>query len=200
MNGGQILVLNNHYFPIGVSSYRNVFSNLATGSQHALDIYYELDASGSVNFESIEYWNVVKSIDEWMDLPIRPYDNYIHTVSGPVRLPTVVICSEYKGIMHIKAKFPTKQNIWERDNRTCVYTGKKLTQEELSVDHVIPKSKGGEDTWENLVTCDRLLNSQKGSKTLKEARLKLRYKPYRPRDGYQFNLYKEEWHSFVANM
>jgi len=196
----QILVLNCHYFPIGVSSYRNVFSNLATESQYGLDIHYEFNNDGSVNFENINYWNVVRSIDEWMDLPIRPYDNFIHTVRGAVRLPTVVICSSYKGIMHIKAKFPTKQNIWERDNYTCVYTGKKLNKETLSVDHVIPRSKGGNSTWENLVTCDRLTNSNKGSKTLVEAKLKLKYKPYRPRDGYQFNLYKEEWHSFVANM
>jgi hypothetical protein len=196
----QILVLNNNYFPISVSSYRNAFSNLATGSQYALDVHYELDDKGTVNFESIEYWNVIRSIDEWLELPIRPYDSFIHAVCGPVRLPTVVLCSDYKGIMNIKAKFPTKQNIWSRDNYTCVYTGEKLNRETLSVDHVIPKSMGGGCTWENLVTCQRILNSNKGSKTLKEAKLKLRYKPFKPSDGYQFNLYKQEWYSFVANM
>ena len=196
----QILVLNNHFFPISVSSYRRAFSNLATGSQFALDMHYELDDKGNVNFESIEYWNVIKSIDEWLTLPIRPYDEYIHTVNGPVRLPTVLLCSNYKGIMNIKAKFPTKQNIWERDKYTCVYTGEKLNKETLSIDHVIPKSSGGGSTWENLVTCQRRLNSNKGSKSLKEAKLKLRYRPYKPKDGYQFNLYKQEWHSFVANM
>tara|TARA_R110001606_G_C15215706_1_gene633394 strand:- start:284 stop:775 length:492 start_codon:yes stop_codon:yes gene_type:complete len=162
-------------------------------------MHYELDDNGAVNFESIEYWNVIKSIDEWMALPIRPYDDFIHTVNGPVRLPTVVLCSNYKGIMNIKAKFPTKQNIWERDKYTCVYTGEKLNKETLSIDHVIPKSSGGCSTWENLVTCQRILNSNKGSKSLKEAKLKLRYRPYKPKDGYQFNLYKQEWHSFVAN-
>ena len=90
--------------------------------------------------------------------------------------------------------------IWSRDNYTCVYTGEKLNRETLSVDHVIPKSMGGQCTWENLVTCQRILNSNKGSKTLKEAKLKLRYTPFKPSDGYQFNLYKQEWYSFVANM
>tara|TARA_R110000764_G_scaffold20248_6_gene52127 strand:- start:590 stop:1189 length:600 start_codon:yes stop_codon:yes gene_type:complete len=196
----QILVLNKHYFPISVSPYRNVFSNLATESQYALDVHYELDDDGAVNFESIEYWNVIKSIDEWLDLPIRPYDDFIHSVCGPVRLPTVVVCAEYTGIMNIKAKFPTKQNIWERDKFTCVYTGEKLNRETLSIDHVIPKSKGGGSTWENLVTCQRILNSNKGSKTLKEAKLKLQYRPFKPADGHQFDLYRQEWHSFVANM
>ncbi len=196
----QILVLNSHYFPIGVSSYKNVFSNIATESQYGLDIQYEFKMDGSINFENINNWNVIRSIYEWMDLPIRPFDNFIHTVSGPVRLPTVVVCSSYKGIMNVKAKFPTKQNIWERDNYTCVYTGQKLNKQTLSVDHVVPRSKGGASTWENLVTCDRLTNSKKGSKNLLESKLKLKYKPYKPKDGFQFNLYKEEWHSFVANM
>ena len=195
----QILVLNNNYFPISVSSYRNAFSNLATGSQYALDVHYELDDKGTVNFESIEYWNVIRSIDEWLELPIRPYDSFIHAVCGPVRIPTVVLCSDYKGIMHKRAKFPTKRNIWERDKYTCVYTGKKLQKTELSIDHVFPKSMGGKDTWDNLVTCDKLLNSKKSNKLLSETKLKLQYKPFKPLDGYKFEIYREEWHSFLAN-
>jgi len=195
----SILILNKHYFPISVDEYRRVFTNIATGSQLPLDIHYERNDDGSINFENINYWDVVKSIDKWMDLPIRPYDDYIHTVSGPIRLPTVVICSTYKGIMHKKAKFPTKKNIWERDRYTCVYTGKKLAKDELSVDHVYPKSRGGQDTWENLVTCDKLTNSNKSNKLLSETKLKLRYKPYKPKDGYRFEIYRDEWYSFLAN-
>ena len=102
--------------------------------------------------------------------------------------------------MHIKkAQFPTKKNIWERDKYTCVYTGKKLSKEELSVDHVYPKSKGGQDTWENLVTCDKQLNSDKSNKLLSETKLKLRYKPYKPKDGFKFDIYRNEWYSFLAN-
>ena len=193
------LILNKYYFPINVDDYKRVFTNIATGSQLPLDIHYEVNEDGTINFENINFWNIIKSIDAWMELPIRPYDNFIHTVNGPVRLPTVVICSVYKGIMHKKAKFPTKKNIWERDKYTCVYTGKKLKKVELSVDHVYPKSKGGKDTWDNLVTCDKLLNSKKGNMLLSETNLKMRYKPFKPVDGYKFEIYKEEWHSFLAN-
>jgi 5-methylcytosine-specific restriction endonuclease McrA len=199
VNTDQILVLNKHYFPIGISSYRNVFSNLATESQQGLDIHYEISDGGSVIFESIEYWNVAKNIKEWFDLPIRPFDNYIHTVNGPVRVPTVVVCSSFKGIAFKKAQFPTKKNIWERDRYTCVYTGKKLSKEELSVDHVCPKSRGGLDTWDNLVTCDKQLNSRKSNKLLSETNLKLRYRPFKPKDGFKFEIYRDEWYSFLAN-
>ena len=195
----DILILNKHYFPISVDEYKRVFTNISTGSQFPLDIHYEFSEDGVADFKTIEYWNVIQNIQEWCDLPIRPYDNYIRTVNGPIRLPTVVLCSNYHGIMHKKAKFPTKKNIWERDKYTCVYTDKKLSKEELSVDHVFPKSKGGKDTWENLVTCDKLLNSKKGNNLLSETKLKLKYKPFKPADGYKFEIYRDEWYSFLAN-
>ena len=201
MRTGQALVLNKHFFPVGVSSYQNVLGNIASGTQSALDITYGKKEDGSIDFENIEFWSVVSDLHEWMTLPIRTFDNSFGTVSGPIRLPSVVVCNFYKDIRNAQVKFPTKRNIWERDDNTCVYTGRRLKEKELSVDHVIPKSKGGDSTWENLVTCDRLLNSQKGSKSLKEARLKLRYKPFRPVDNiFKFKVYKDEWFSFVANL
>lgn len=201
MRTGQALVLNAHYFPVGINSYYNVLRNMAAGTQSALDIHYNKNEDGSPNFESINYWNVVSDIHDWMALGVRSHDRSIGTTGGTVRLPSVVICNNYKDVRNTRIKFPNKQNIWERDNNTCVYTGKKLTENELSIDHVVPTSKGGDSSWENLVTCDRLLNSQKGNKSVKEARLKLRYKPFRPRDSiFNFKYYNEEWHSFVANL
>ena len=201
MRTGQALVLNAHYFPVGINSYYSVLRNLAAGSQSALDIHYKINEDGTADFENIDYWNVVDNIREWMVLPIRSYDGSIGTVSGPIRLPSVVICNNYKKVRNAQVQFPTKYNIYERDNYTCVYSGKKLKESELSIDHVVPKSKGGDSSWENLVTCDRLLNSQKGSMSVAEARLKLRYKPFRPSGSiFKFKYYNEEWHSFVANL
>lgn len=201
MRTGKALVLNANYFPVGISSYYSVLRNVAAGSQSALDIQYKLNEDGSPDFENIDHWNVVDCIRDWMALPIRSYDSSLGSICGAVRLPTVVICNSYKEVRNVRIKFPNKQNIWERDNNTCVYTGKKLKGSELSVDHVVPTSKGGASSWENLVTCDRKLNSQKGSKSLKEAGLKLRYKPFKPSNSiFTFNSYNEQWHSFVANL
>lgn len=195
----RVLILNKHYFPIGINTYRNVFCNLATKSQHALDIQYALNEDKTINFETIDNWAIIKSLHEWAELPIRPYDDYINTVNGPIRIPTVVVCSTFKGMNFRRAQFPTKKNIWARDNYTCVYTGKRLSKEELSVDHVYPKSRGGQDSWDNLVTCNKQLNSDKGNKLLSETKLKLRYKPYKPKDGFKFDIYRDEWYSFLAN-
>ena len=201
MRTGQALVLNKYYFPVGVNSHHNVLRNIASGTQAALDITYKTNADGTPDFENIEFWSAVPTLDEWMELPVRSFDQSIGTTRGRIRIPSVVVCTEYKGVRNAQVKFPTKRNIFERDDNTCVYTGKKLSEKELSVDHVVPKSKGGDSSWENLVTCDRLLNSQKGDLTLKEARLKLRYKPFRPADNiFKFKVYKDEWFSFVANL
>ena len=67
--------------------------------------------------------------------------------------------------------------IYKRDNYECVYCGSKKT---LTIDHVIPKSKGGKNSWENLVTSCFKCNLKKGDKTLEEARMKMRHTPYIP--------------------
>jgi 5-methylcytosine-specific restriction endonuclease McrA len=196
MKKHKILVLNKFYFPIGVEGAERVFCNIFSGSVIPLDVAYEV-VNSVVDYNNIEYFTAIKSVDEWLSLPIRSYDNYIHTTRGPIRVPQVVVCSSFDRIIYNKVQFPTKQNIYRRDNFTCVYTGRKLTQDELSVDHVIPRCKGGNDTWENLVTCTRSLNSKKGNKSLEEAGLKLRYRPYKPKNGLVLDAYKEEWGAFL---
>jgi 5-methylcytosine-specific restriction endonuclease McrA len=200
MKAHKILVLNKCYFPIGVEGIEKTFGNIFSGSVTPLDISYEVDGDGNTDFESVEYFSAVKNAEEWLKLPIRSYDNFLQTSRGPVRIPEVVVCSNYDKIVFSRVQFPTKHNIYKRDNFTCVYTGQKLTKEALSIDHVIPRSKGGTDTWENLVTCDRLLNSRKGSQTLAEAKLKLRYKPYKPDNGMIFDTFKDEWSIFLKNL
>lgn len=199
-NKEPILVLNKYYMPVGVDNWKNAICNIFSGAVYGLDIHYEKNEEGQIDPTTIEYWEVVKNIKQWASLVIRPYDDFIQTVSGPIRVPTVVVCANYKGIVYPKVKFPTKRNIWDRDKFTCVYTGKKLSKNELSVDHIVPTSLGGKSTWENLVTCDRILNSQKGNKLLNETNLKLRYKPYKPKNGFGFDIYREEWHAFLANL
>jgi 5-methylcytosine-specific restriction endonuclease McrA len=200
MKETQVLVLNKYYFPIAIESVQTIFGDIFSGSKIPLHIEYEVNSDNTVNLENVDYFTAIPDINEWLKLEIRSYDEYIQTSRGPVRIPQVVVCSTYDKVVYNKVQFPTKQNIFKRDNYTCVYTGKKLAKEDLSVDHVIPRSKGGDNTWENLVTCDRLVNSIKGSKTLGEAGLRLRYKPYKPTNGMVFDIFKEDWTMFLKNI
>jgi CRISPR/Cas system Type II protein with McrA/HNH and RuvC-like nuclease domain len=70
-----------------------------------------------------------------------------------------------------------RQRVFKRDGHQCVYCG---SQKELTIDHVQPRSRGGRNTWTNLVTCCSKCNHKKGNKTPEEANMKLKKKPYEP--------------------
>ena len=89
-----------------------------------------------------------------------------------------------KGSGFTPSKFPTvsltNRTLFGRDRNTCAYCGDHFGTQHLSRDHVVPRSKGGADTWMNVVTACRKCNQRKSDKTLKEARLELLYLPYAP--------------------
>ena len=70
---------------------------------------------------------------------------------------------------------PTRANILLRDDDTCQYCGKHMR--ELTLDHVLPRSRGGQSTWENLVACCRACNGRKGSRSLKDVGMRLIRQP-----------------------
>jgi hypothetical protein len=74
----------------------------------------------------------------------------------------------------------SKTTIWKRDRNMCAYCGHVFRDDALTLDHVIPRSKGGPDTWQNLVACCKPCNSWKDDKSLKEANMVLLYQPYTP--------------------
>ena len=93
--------------------------------------------------------------------------------------------------------FPSRNLIYKRDNYQCQYCGSK---QNLTIDHVKPKSKGGNDTWTNLVTACSSCNVKKGSKTLKESGLVLRSSPRAPISIIMLDLEKttiSEWKEYV---
>jgi hypothetical protein len=116
----KVLILNKFYFPLAVEGIEKTFGNIFSGSVIPLDINYEMTDDNTVNLENIEYFMPVPKVKEWLELPIRPFDEYIQTARGPIRIPSVVICSKFDKIIHNKIQFPTKQNILKRDNYTCV--------------------------------------------------------------------------------
>lgn len=194
---GKTLVLNKFYFPVGHVDWRKAVEKICAERMFPLDIQYNSGEDGS-NLEAFEWCQPIATWKEWCNLPIRPFDEYIQTSKGVVRAPSVVICAAYDKVKWHKVLFPTKQNIWARDNYTCAYTGKKLNREDLSVDHIVPRSKGGEDTWMNLVTCDKMVNCKKGDMDLKDFHLKLKNKPFVPKNTVAFPILRPEWSKFVA--
>lgn len=95
------------------------------------------------------------------------------------------------------ANLPTRPLIYKRDGYECQYCG-RLT--ELTIDHVIPSSKGGKDTWENMVTACLKCNLKKGNKSLKESGMVLATQPKRPFNKISLTLTTsgvDEWTQYV---
>ncbi len=119
--------------------------------------------------------------DEWIRLPVREQDNAVRTVRGAIRVPTVIVAVNYARVPKKRPKLCAR-NIRDRDGNRCQYTGKLLKPDEGSLDHVVPRSRGGKDTWENLVWSSKVVNTRKGNRLPHEAGLKLLSTPRAPRE------------------
>lgn len=113
----------------------------------------------------------------------RPF-NYegeyeILTSCGVFRLPFAIVLVEYVRIPFRRAKL-TRENVFRRDEFCCQYCGDKLNSSTATLDHVVPVSRGGGDTWGNLVASCKKCNANKGNQTPKEARMKLLKEPTLP--------------------
>lgn len=166
INLPTVLVLNKHWQAIHVKTPAEAFCMLASDAATALDI-----ADGSF---------VPTRWSDWLQLPVREGDRTVQTPRGPVRVPTVVIALNYARVPIRRPAFGAR-GIWERDGGVCQYTGRKLAPHEGNIDHVLPRSRGGESTWENCVLAHREINSHKADRLPQEAGLRLRRRPAAPR-------------------
>ena len=119
--------------------------------------------------------------DEWITLPVREQDQAVHTVRGLIRVPAVIVLANYARVPKKRPKLCAR-SIRERDGNRCQYTGKLLRPDEGNLDHVLPRSRGGRDEWENLVWSDKAVNARKGNRLPHEAGLKLLNVPREPKE------------------
>ena len=113
--------------------------------------------------------------------PYRNVNKYtIKGKDGDYDLPHVLMLTRYVHVPY-KENIPSRLNIFARDKWTCQYCGKGTkNKSSLTIDHVMPKSRGGDSSWTNLTTACARCNTLKANKTPKECRMNLHKKPYRP--------------------
>ncbi|MEK7474976.1 MAG: HNH endonuclease [Candidatus Coatesbacteria bacterium] len=110
--------------------------------------------------------------------PVEADGAIVHTITRSFPLPVVVRLAYYVRRPNQRVKF-TKRTVLARDQHTCQYCGAQTR--DLTLDHVLPKTLGGETIWTNVVAACKKCNGAKGGRTLKEAGLKLRRAPREPR-------------------
>ena len=116
----------------------------------------------------------------WVQLPIKEGEEFITSSSSDIRIPEVIVLTDYNKVPNFDIRL-TKRNIYLRDKGVCQYTGEKLGKHDYDVDHIQPKSRGGKNSWPNMVLCDKKVNRKKADRTPEEAGLKLIRKPFKPK-------------------
>lgn len=166
--GGKSLVLNRSYLPVHVTTVRRAFSLLYRGVARAVDENYR-------TFDFAD-WTTVSTMDS----------EVVGLVSGLVRVPRVILLVSFDRVPRREVRF-SRHNIFMRDGSSCQYCGERRARSELNLDHVVPRSRGGTTTWENIVCACLDCNRRKGGRTPEEAGMRLRRRPRRP-----------SWTPFVA--
>jgi 5-methylcytosine-specific restriction endonuclease McrA len=186
-----VLVLNRLWQAINVICAKRAFALLARG--HAAVVHHHED-----DFR-------VFSFLDWMDFskanpPLEHLDT-VHTPRTTIRLPRVILLTFFDKLPSKELKL-TRNNVFGRDKDTCQYCGRIFPREELNLDHVIPRDRGGKTTWENIVCSCIKCNSRKANRLPHEAHMRLVCKPVRPKWRLVISLVlnnqqRERWKDFL---
>lgn len=162
MIDGPCLVLNRTFLPIQLTSIKRAICLVFKGYAKIVDEQYQL-------FD----------FDSWSELSAEWHHEKIHLTQKAIRVPRVVLLSFYDKLplRHVRL---TRQNIFLRDKNMCQYCGKRFKKSDLNIDHVVPMSRGGKTTWENVVCSCLSCNNKKGGHTPKQAKMTLIQRPEKP--------------------
>jgi 5-methylcytosine-specific restriction endonuclease McrA len=191
----NVLVLNKHYMALQI-----------IGAKRALSMLYRQLAE-VINYEQGNYLNY--DFESWCEISelsrqFQPEKHdWISTVNFNLAVPRIIRLLSYDRLPKKQVKF-NRRNIFARDKNRCQYCGKKFSTTELSLDHVIPKSLGGESTWENLVCSCTGCNAKKGGRTPGQARMHLINKPVKPKRNPMIHIQLSHhryhsWKQFLDN-
>jgi 5-methylcytosine-specific restriction endonuclease McrA len=181
-----VLVLNRNFAPVQLTSVKRAMVLLYGGVASAVD-------------ESGETYD----FDLWRMVDSRPGDDVLPIVGGNLRVPRVVFLHRYDRTPRLTVRL-TRENIMLRDQHQCQYCARKPAHRtDLNIDHVLPRSRGGPDTWENLVTSCRPCNLRKGRHTPEEVNMRLIRRPFQPKWSFIAQLLLgtqptfKEWEPFL---
>jgi 5-methylcytosine-specific restriction endonuclease McrA len=171
----------------------NVITVQAALSMMAADAATGMDFSDG-NFVPVKW-------SDWLNLPVRAGDDCVSTPSRRVRAPRVIIAVKFYKVP-LKRPRLTMRHLREQDGGRCAYTERLLKPEECSMEHVVPRSKGGTTEWKNVVLADKRINNFRGNRSLKEAGLTLKIQPTVPtakpfQESLRNRLKFPEWEFFV---
>jgi len=191
----SVLVLNRAYVAVHVINVRRAFSLLCR--ELAEVIHIEDGQYANYSFES---W---REIGELRGAFRDPNQDWIRAVNFEIQVPRVIRLLAFDRVPKQTIRF-NRRNLFARDGNRCQYCGKHFPTSELSLDHVIPKSRNGPTSWDNIVCSCVACNVRKGGRTPHEAHMKLIRHPVKPKRSPLLaiklgNPKYESWKTFLDN-
>ena len=178
------LVLNRSWQPIGVASVARSMVMVWNDTARFVD---------PVDY-SLYSW------EDWSRLRPKDGEPVVRTVQFEIKVPEVVSLTKYDR-MHRRTVPFTRRNLFRRDRFTCQYCGVSPGGNELTIDHVVPKSRGGNTSWENCVLACVRCNHRKADRTPDEARMLMRKRPAQPAWNPVYSarhIKVESWERFLS--
>jgi 5-methylcytosine-specific restriction endonuclease McrA len=168
----KVLVLNKLYMAVRVTSARRAFGMLFRDLAEV--IHVENGVWTNYDFAT---WAELSELRREME---REKHDWVRTVRFDLAVPRVIRLLGYDRLpkQHVKLN---RRNLFARDGNRCQYCGRTFPTQELSIDHVVPRTQGGGESWENLVCSCVKCNAKKGGRTPAQARMDLIKKPTQPR-------------------
>jgi 5-methylcytosine-specific restriction endonuclease McrA len=194
----SVLVLNKLFMAVHVISVRRAFILLCKELAEVVSL--EDGQFATYDFQS---WREISEYRLKNFQFCAEEDDWVRTASTQIQVPRVIRLLAYEKIPRHTVKF-NRRNIFARDNNQCQFCGKRFATSELSLDHVVPRSQGGQSTWENIVCACIDCNVRKGGRTPKQAHMSLIRKPEKPKRSPLLNLKLtskkyQSWRTFLEN-
>ena len=192
----SVLVVNRYYAAVHVVGVRRAFCLLYRQLAEVIDI-----EDGQYTNYDFDTWSL---ISEMSSTEKDDEEDWIQAVRCEILVPRVIRLLRYDRVPCPKLRF-SRRNLFARDGHRCQYCGTSLPPSKLSLDHVVPRSRGGKTTWENIVCSCLDCNTRKGGRTPKEARMRLLRQPTKPRANPLLaqklhNPKYEIWKDFLPNV
>ncbi|HID77159.1 MAG TPA: HNH endonuclease [Planctomycetaceae bacterium] len=168
----SVLVLNRFYVAVHVVGVRRAFGLLYR--ELAEVIHLEEGTFANYDFES---W---REISELRADVKQANDDWIRAVNFEIQVPRVIRLLFFDRLPKRSFRL-NRHSVLARDEHRCQYCGRRYPASQLSMDHVIPRSRGGTTSWDNVVCACLKCNVKKGGRTPQEARMSLQRKPFRPK-------------------
>ena len=137
---------------------------------------------------------------DWSEVRPDEGERFIQAVRLRRRVPEVIVLADYDRLPEAAVSF-SRRNIFKRDHWACQFCGRQPGGDELTIDHVVPRSQGGQSTWDNCVLACIDCNKRKADRTPVQARMKLRKVPVRPSWKPMYARHSERiasWSKFVS--